>query len=77
MKENNEEGIGTAVSVNHRSPALVGQEVVFTATVKSLHGNEIVCAYEARVGERLVADGEQGQKILPKEKLIRLFDSVR
>lgn len=77
MKEESEEGIGTMVSVNHRSPALVGQNVDFTATVKSIRGNELVCGYEARVGERLIADGEQIQKILPKEKITRLFDSLR
>ena len=77
MKDENEEGIGTMVSVQHKSPALVEQEVVYTATVKSLNGNEIVCSFEARVGERLIATGETGQKILPKEKIARLFESVK
>jgi fluoroacetyl-CoA thioesterase len=77
MKEAHEEGIGTMVSVYHTSPALVGDLVVFTATVKLLERNEIVCTYEAWVGERMIASGEQGQKILAKEKIERLFDSIR
>ena len=73
MKENDEEGIGTMVTVNHESPALVGSEVVITATVKTIEKNSIICTYEAHVGERLIAHGEQGQKILKREKLNRLF----
>lgn len=77
MKEEDEEGIGTRITVEHRSPALLGQTVDFTATVKSINGNEIICTYEAKVGERLVARGEQGQKILKKEKIARLFSALK
>jgi len=77
MKEEHEEGIGTMVSVVHHAPALVGSEVVITATAKTLERNEIVCSYEAYVGERLIATGETGQKILTKEKIARLFDGIR
>jgi fluoroacetyl-CoA thioesterase len=77
MKESHEEGIGTMVSVMHHSPALTGQEVVITATIKSLERHEIICSYEARVGERLIATGESGQKILTKEKVERLFADLK
>ena len=76
MKDDHEEGIGTMLTVKHEAPALVGQEVTFTATVKAVERNEIVCRYDAHVNERLIATGEQGQKILPKEKLERLFASL-
>lgn len=76
MKEPHEEGIGTMITIHHLSPAKLGDEVLFTATVKSITGNEIICTYEARVGSRLVACGEQGQKILPKEKLERIFAAL-
>lgn len=76
MREADEEGIGTFVTVEHRSPALIGQEVVFTATVESITGNHIICAYEAWVGDRLIASGRQGQKILKKERIRQLFDSI-
>ena len=77
MKEADEEGIGTFVTVQHVSPALVGQTVAFEATVKELKGNSIVCSYTAKVGERLVAHGEQGQKILKQERLQQLFSSLK
>jgi len=77
MRESDEEGIGTFVTVEHRSPALIGQEVVFKATLESITGNHVICNYEARVGERLVASGRQGQKILKKERISQLFDSLR
>lgn len=77
MREADEEGIGTFVTVEHRSPALIGQTVDFTATIESITGNHIICTYEARVGDRLVASGRQGQKILKKERISQLFDSIR
>lgn len=76
MKEPDEEGIGTLLSIEHQSPALLGSEVVFEAKVIRLERNEIICSYEARVGERLIAKGETGQKILKKEKLERLFQGL-
>src|SRR5688572_17760787 len=67
MKEEDEEGIGTMVSVEHVSPALLGAEVTFEAKIKRIEKNEIICTFEAKTGERLLAKGEQGQKILKKE----------
>lgn len=76
MKEEDEEGIGTGISVSHHSPALIGHEVVFTATLKAINGKEVIATYEAKVGQRLIASGEQRQQILKKEKLERLFSSL-
>ena len=77
MKENDEEGIGTLISVNHLSPALVNDEVSIMATVEHITGNEIMCNYEAKVGNRLIARGQQGQKIIKKTKLNRLFEDLK
>jgi fluoroacetyl-CoA thioesterase len=77
MKETDEEGIGTAVTVSHHSPALIGETVTITSTLGEVKGNEIITPYEAKVGDRLVASGETKQKILKKEKLDRLFQSLR
>lgn len=77
MKEAGEEGIGTHLKVQHHSPALIGEEVTFTATVQEIRGNSILCTYEARVGDRLVASGDTGQKILKREKLDGLFAGLR
>jgi predicted thioesterase len=76
MKESHEEGIGTMVTIQHLSPALINDQVSFTATVKSIERNEIICSYVAKVGDRIIARGEQGQKILPKEKIERIFASL-
>jgi fluoroacetyl-CoA thioesterase len=77
MKEDNEEGIGTFVHVNHHAPALVNDTVVFIATIEAINGNEIICSFTAHVGNRLIANGRQGQKILKKEKIERLFNTLQ
>ena len=76
MKEEDEEGIGTYLSISHKQPALVGERVKFVAKVEKLNKNEIVCSYEAFVGDRLIAFGEQGQKILKKERLEKMFNDL-
>lgn len=77
MKEADEEGIGTFLTVHHHSPALLNSEVIFEATAKSINGHEIICTYTAKVAGRLIASGEQGQKILKKTKLERLFEQLK
>src|SRR5688500_17615436 len=69
MKEEDEEGIGTFVYVDHISRARVGSEVVFTATMLEMRPNELICSYEVRTGDRILATGKSGQNILKKEKL--------
>lgn len=73
MKEADEEGVGTFLSIEHKSPARIGQVVTITATVASIQGNELICNIEARCAERVVALGKTGQKMLPLEKINQLF----
>jgi len=73
MKEEDEEGIGTMISIEHVAPAFVGDEVFFTSTLESVSGNEIITSFEARVGDKLIARGKTGQKILKKEKVKQLL----
>ena len=73
MKDEDEEGIGTMLNIEHKGPAFAGETITITATVKTLERNELICTYEAKVGERLVATGETGQKILKKEKLQKIL----
>jgi fluoroacetyl-CoA thioesterase len=75
MKEEQEEGIGTFINVKHLSPALIDDTVLFEACIDELKGNEVNCSFVAKVGDRLVAEGRTGQKILSKEKLERLFSA--
>lgn len=77
MKEDQEEGIGTFLNISHKSPALIGSNVEFTATIKSIQKNEIICTFTAKVGNRIIAEGEQGQKIIAKQKLEKLFERLK
>jgi|TARA_B110000908_G_C10117365_1_gene386002 predicted thioesterase len=69
MKEAEEEGIGLFVNVKHVSPAKIGDEVRFIATIKSVVNDEVYCNISAKVGMRLVATIETGQKILDEDEL--------
>ena len=77
MKEEDEEGIGTHITVKHIAPALINDVVTFIATIESISENEIICNYEAKVNNRLIATGKQGQKILKKEKIKKLFEGFK
>ena len=77
MKEANEEGIGTFVNVKHLSPALVGETVLYEAVIDELKGNEVNCSFCAKIGERIIAEGRTGQKILLKERIEKLFEALK
>ncbi len=74
LREDDEEGIGTFLSINHQAPAFVGEELVIESTVESLQGHELICAYIIRVRERVIATGKTGQKVLKKEKIQAIFN---
>jgi len=69
MKDADEEGVGTYLSLNHIAPAHVGETVEIEARFESLIKNELICNYTVRVGTRVVATGKTGQKILKKDHL--------
>jgi fluoroacetyl-CoA thioesterase len=73
MKEDDEEGVGTSLSIEHKSPAFVGEEMEIRATVREINGNELICDIEACVLDRIIAVGTTGQKMLKKEKLKSIF----
>jgi predicted thioesterase len=77
MKEEDEQGIGTFLNISHKSPALLGSEVRFEAELTEVVRNNVICKFRAFVGSRLIAEGEQGQKILKKDRIEQLFDSLR
>ncbi|WNJ19177.1 thioesterase, FlK family [Pontibacter sp. G13] len=68
MKEPGEEGVGAALTIEHVSPAVLGSEVLITATIESIVKRTITCSWEAKVRDRLVAKGTQVQKIVIKER---------
>lgn len=69
MKEEDEEGIGTGLTIEHLAPAFVDEEVVITSTFEDLQKNELTTSFTATVGDRIIAKGIQKQKIIKKEKL--------
>lgn len=73
MRDDDEEGVGTFLSIEHKSPAFVGEEILFTGMVESINGHELICSFEAHAGTRLIASGRTGQKIFKKEKIEKLF----
>jgi fluoroacetyl-CoA thioesterase len=78
MKEEGEEGIGTHIHVNHQSPAFVGDEIVFVATfVEVTDKGEIVNTFEAQCNDRIIATGQQGQRILKKDKIDSIFKKFK
>lgn len=77
MKEDDEEGIGTFLNITHYSPALLGDEVVFEAEIIRLEKNIVDCRVMAKVADRLIAECSTGQKIIKKEKLNLLFESLK
>lgn len=76
MRDADEEGVGTHISIEHKSPAFVGEEIIFTGRIEQLSGHELICSCDAHVGTRLIATGRTGQKILKKEKIEKLFNPV-
>ena len=62
MKDEDEEGVGTFLSIDHKSPAFVGEEIIFTATVVKMEKSELTCMIEARVGivSELSGEGRGG-----------------
>jgi predicted thioesterase len=76
IKDDDEEGIGTFVQVDHHAPALVGEEVTYEAVIDELYKNVVGCTFAAYVGKRLIASGRTGQKVLKKEKLEALFKAL-
>jgi fluoroacetyl-CoA thioesterase len=77
MKEEDEEGIGTFLNIQHKAPAFIGEEIIFTGEITGLRNHEIICDVTAKVNDRIVAIGETGQKILKKEKIKTIFAALR
>lgn len=69
IKKEDEEGIGTELQIKHLSSALVGEPIEIEATVTSFSEKGLLCEITVTSGERLIATGLTGQKLIKKEKL--------
>jgi predicted thioesterase len=76
MREDDEEGIGSFLEIRHLSPALINTQLVFQATLTQIIKNEIICEIEVLQGDRKIAEGKTGQKILKRAKLMQIFTSL-
>ncbi|MEM7107738.1 MAG: hypothetical protein AAF519_05885 [Bacteroidota bacterium] len=75
MKREDEEGIGTQLTINHVSPAFLNSTVDITASVQRFANHNLICTYQARVGNRLIAEGTTGQKLLKKSRIKEIFST--
>ncbi|MBM7554293.1 thioesterase family protein [Thalassobacillus pellis] len=77
--ENNEEGMGGAVTVKHVNPAPEGAHITITATLTEKKRNVVITKVEAVMEELLIGTGEVKQVILPKAKIKEMLmeDSMR
>ena len=72
--ESHEEGMGIHLSVDHLSPAPVGCSVRVVAEVTEVTENQLVCRVRAYAGDRLVAQGRQVQRVLPKSVIREVIE---
>ena len=76
--EPEEEGIGSALAVRHRAPALPGMRLEVLAEHTATEGNRVLsrCRAWSDLGE-LVGDGETEQVVLARAGLERRLDALR
>ncbi len=74
--DDNEEGVGTRLEIKHKSPAFVGDELNLSAKVNAFKKDELICEIEVKCGDRIIAMGSTGQKIMTKDKITQIFTSL-
>lgn len=72
--DDDEEGIGVRVAVDHKAPAPVGRTVTVRAVLREVRHRMAICRVTAWDGDRLLGEGEQVQMVLKKNKLNRLIE---
>jgi fluoroacetyl-CoA thioesterase len=68
-----EQGIGSFLSIEHRSPAPLGEQVHIEAIVTECDPSTLMCSITARIGSRVCATGKQIQRILPSSTINELI----
>ena len=74
--EEGEQGIGSGIVVDHLKPAPVGKNVAVEAVVTMVDQSTVVCSIEAKIGDIVVATGEQIQRIFPTETIDRIIENA-
>ena len=76
IKNEDEEGIGIMIQIDHKSPALINQELVFEASVKSINNMELICEVAVTSNQRIIAVAKTGQKLMKKDRIKEIFSSL-
>ncbi len=76
IKEEDEEGVGTKLSIEHISPGFKNQTLHFKATVIDIIKNELICSVVVSTDKRIIAKATTGQKLLKKERINKIFSSL-
>lgn len=74
--DEDEEGVGTSLTIEHKSPAFIGETLTIEATVSKFEGNELICNCIVKVDERVIAYGSTGQKVLKRTKIEKIFSKL-
>lgn len=76
LKTSAQEGMGTAVTVQHKAATSLGAELTFHTTCAAWDGKRLHCTIEVFAGETLVASGTTDQVILPREKVLAVVENA-
>lgn len=72
--DEDEEGIGGHLSIDHVAPAALGATVRIHAEATDLSGDCLTCEVTAWEGDTLLGRGRQVQRVFPKIALARIID---
>lgn len=72
--EDDEEGVGSHVSIDHISPVRVGRMVRVVATAEEVGERRLVCDVDAFHGDRKIAAGRTVQNVFPRAVLARILE---
>ena len=72
--DDDEEGIGGHLSIDHLAPAAVGATIRINARAIELDGDRLTCEVTAWQGDTLLGRGHQVQRVLPKTVLEKIID---
>ena len=73
IADDDEEGIGISLKIEHSNSAFVGDRVTFEAEVVKFEKKKLICKWVALVKDELIASGTTGQKLLKKTAIQRLL----
>ena len=76
MEEDDEEGVGTSLHIDHKSAAAVGAECEIHSEIVQIEEYVINCRFTVLCGSRVIATGTTGQKVLKKEAISSIFSSL-